>query len=202
MAVQLENDRDRLSYALALNIATSVQQMPLELNWALVGDALADLFKGAEPLLSQEEYASEMGKLQSALQAKQSEGASEGEKKFMAENGAKPGVVTTASGLQYEVLKEGSGAKPGHSDTVRVHYEGRLLDGTVFDSSIRRGEPAEFPVNRVISGWTEALQLMTPGSKYRLFIPAALGYGSHGAGDAIPPNATLIFDVELLNVVR
>ena len=123
----------------------------------------------------------------------------EGEK-FLRENKNKPGVKTTASGLQYKALKEGSGAPPKATDTVVVNYRGTLVDGTEFDSSYKRGEPATFPVNRVIKGWTEALQLMKPGSKYQLFIPASLAYGERGAGGDIGPNATLIFEVELMNV--
>lgn len=120
-------------------------------------------------------------------------------KKFLEENGQRPEVTTTASGLQYEVLQEGEGKKPsGPSAKVTVHYEGRLLNGNVFDSSYKRNQPISFGLNQVISGWTEGVQLMPTGSKYRFFIPSELGYGSRGAGGAIPPNATLIFDVELL----
>lgn len=119
----------------------------------------------------------------------------------LAENAKKAGVKTTASGLQYEVLTEGKGAKPAATDTVKVHYEGKLLDGTVFDSSIKRGEPVTFPLNQVIPGWTEGLQLMGVGSKYRLTIPAKLGYGEQGGGP-IPPNSVLVFEVELLDIVK
>jgi FKBP-type peptidyl-prolyl cis-trans isomerase len=120
---------------------------------------------------------------------------------FLAENKTKPGVITTASGLQYEVIAEGTGARPGAGDTVQVHYEGTFLDGTVFDSSYSRGEPAEFPLGGVIPGWTEGLQLMTEGSTYRFFIPSDLAYGTQGSGSAIPPNSTLVFKVELLSIV-
>ena len=120
---------------------------------------------------------------------------------FLAENAKKEGVKVTASGLQYEVLSEGTGKQPVAADTVRVHYTGKLLDGTVFDSSVERGEPAEFGLTQVIAGWTEGLQLMKTGSKFRFFIPANLAYGEHGAGGSIPPQATLIFDVELLAVL-
>src|SRR5204863_9102484 len=123
----------------------------------------------------------------------------EGEK-FLAENKNKPGVKTTGSGLQYKVLKEGSGTPPKETDTVVVNYRGTLIDGTEFDSSYKRGEPATFPVNRVIKGWTEALQLMKPGAKYQLFIPSDLAYGPGGTGGDIGPNATLIFEVELMSV--
>ena len=122
---------------------------------------------------------------------------------FLAENGKKPGVVTTASGLQYQVVTMGKGAKPTPSDNVRVHYTGTLLDGTKFDSSYDRNEPAQFAVGAVVPGWTEALQLMPVGSKYKLWIPAKLGYGEQGTpGGPIPPNATLVFDVELIEIVK
>jgi len=119
---------------------------------------------------------------------------------YMAENAARPGVVTTESGLQYEVLVEGTGPKPQATDTVVTHYHGTLTDGTVFDSSVERGSPASFPVNRVIAGWTEALQMMGVGAKWRLVVPPELAYGERGAGGAIPPNATLVFEVELLEI--
>ena len=123
-------------------------------------------------------------------------------REFMEENAKNDSVVQTKSSLQYMVLKEGTGAKPGPTDTVTVHYTGKLLDGTVFDSSVERGEPAKFPLDKVIPGWTEGLQLMSEGSKYRLFIPSELAYGSKGAGDQILPNSTLIFDVELIKVEK
>ena len=123
-------------------------------------------------------------------------------REFMEENAKNDSVVQTQSGLQYMVLKEGTGAKPGPTDEVTVHYTGKLLDGTVFDSSVERGEPATFPLDKVIAGWTEGLQLMSEGSKYRLFIPSELAYGSKGAGDQILPNSTLIFDVELIKVEK
>ena len=123
-------------------------------------------------------------------------------REFMEQNAKNDSVTQTTSGLQYMVLKEGTGAKPSAEDTVTVHYTGKLLDGTVFDSSVERGEPASFPLNGVIPGWTEGLQLMSEGSKYRLFIPSELAYGSKGAGDKILPNATLIFDVELIKVTK
>ena len=123
-------------------------------------------------------------------------------REFMEENAKNDSVTQTKSGLQYMVLKEGAGAKPGPTDKVTVHYTGRLLDGTVFDSSVDRGEPATFPLNQVIAGWTEGLQLMSEGSKYRLFIPSELAYGSKGSGDKILPNSTLIFDVELIKVEK
>jgi FKBP-type peptidyl-prolyl cis-trans isomerase len=119
---------------------------------------------------------------------------------YLKANKGKANVITTASGLQYEVLTEGKGAKPAKTDTVAVHYEGKLIDGTVFDSSYQRGQPAVFPLDQVIPGWTEGVQLMSPGAKYRFTIPPALGYGARGAGGAIPPNAVLLFDIELLAI--
>jgi FKBP-type peptidyl-prolyl cis-trans isomerase len=121
-------------------------------------------------------------------------------KKFLEENAKKEGIMSTASGLQYEVLREGNGPKPGAVSTVEVHYEGRLTNGKIFDSSYQRNETISFPLNRVIPGWTEGLQLMPTGSKYRLYIPSELGYGARGAGGDIPPHATLIFDVELISI--
>ena len=206
MAVELKTDSDRLAYAVAMNFATSIQQLPVKLDLGLLGNAVADLLNGGELQLSNAEYAAEMRKLQEMLQEVErkkdadSEAILAAEKKFFEENGKMQGVITTKSGLQYQVLKEGTGDKPGRRDTVKVHYEGKLPNGTVFDSSIARGEPIEFPVDQVIPGWTEALQLMKTGAKYRLFIPSRLGYGAHGAGNAIPPHSTLIFEVELLGV--
>ena len=135
------------------------------------------------------------------LQNKKGEAALKAGEKFLSENKSKEGVVTLPSGLQYKILKEGNGPKPKASDTVKCHYEGRLINGAVFDSSIRRGEPAEFPVNGVIAGWVEALQLMNTGSKWQLYIPSELAYGARGAGQSIGPNETLVFDVELLDIV-
>ncbi len=133
------------------------------------------------------------------VQNKEEDPMQEG-KDFLAENAKKPGIQTTPSGLQYEVLRDGTGPKPSASSTVEVHYEGRLINGKVFDSSYERKQTISFPLNRVIPGWTEGLQLMPTGSKYRLYIPSELGYGARGAGAAIPPPATLIFDVELISI--
>ena len=138
-------------------------------------------------------------KLREMLGQKASQHMEEGQK-FLEENGQREGVITLPSGLQYEVLQEGAGPKPDGNSRVTVHYEGRLIDGKVFDSSYKRNSPATFGVRQVISGWTEALQLMPEGSKWRLFIPSELGYGARGAGGSIPPNAALIFDVELLSI--
>ncbi|MCI5778525.1 MAG: FKBP-type peptidyl-prolyl cis-trans isomerase [Lentisphaeria bacterium] len=208
MAVELKTDSDRLAYALALNFATSIRQLPVKVDLPLLGSAVAELLHGGEVRMSHAEYGDQMRKLQQLLQEvenKKNAGSAEllaAETKFFADNAKIAGVVTTKSGLQYQVMREGSGDKPGPRDTVKVHYEGKLPNGKVFDSSIARGEPVEFPVDQVIPGWTEALQLMKTGAKYRLFIPSRLGYGAQGAGNAIPPHSTLIFEVELLAVVR
>ena len=206
---ELKNDIDRMSYALALNMATSIRHMPVELNYELFGEAVQELLKGGAPAINQAEYREYMQMLQDALakaeQASDADSAAalEEEKAFMENNGKAEGVITTASGLQYQILTPGKGGeRPGPKDVVRVHYEGKLLSGKVFDSSIARGEPIEFPVDQVIPGWTEALQLMEIGSKFRLFIPSKLGYGPHGAGSVIPPNATLIFEVELIGFFK
>ena len=207
--MELKNDLDRMSYALALNMATSIRHMPAELNYDIFGEAVKELLKGGEPAITQAEYREYMQKLQQKLaEAEQaanadSAAALEEEKAFFEQNAKAEGIITTASGLQYQVLTPGKdGEKPGPRDVVRVHYEGKLLSGKIFDSSIARGEPIEFPVDQVIPGWTEALQLMEIGSKFRLFIPSRLGYGAHGAGNVIPPNATLIFEVELIGFFK
>lgn len=206
MAIELKNDLDRFSYGLAMNIVASVKQIPIEINENIVAETITDLLAGGQPTLQPEEYRRVMQEFQAKLQEasqKQAEEAGkaniEAEKQFLAENAKKDGIIMTMSGLQYQVLQEGSGDSPKATDIVTVHYEGKLLSGQVFDSSYKRGEPTEFPINQVIPGWTEALQLMKRGSKYRLFIPSSLAYGAHGAGEVIAPHSTLIFDVELLD---
>ena len=205
--MKLDTKKARISYALAINLAESIRNMPAELDYAIVGEAFNVLVNGGKPELPPAEYADLMQELRrtindavkrhnTAVAAK----CREAEEKFLAENAKKEGVVTTKSGLQYQILKNGSGRKPSRDDVVRVHYEGKLLNGNVFDSSIARNEPAEFPLGQVIPGWTEGVQLMPVGAKYRFFIPAALAYGEHGAGNAVPPHSTLIFDVELLDI--
>jgi FKBP-type peptidyl-prolyl cis-trans isomerase len=164
--------------------------------------------KGAKPLMNDEQVKATMAAFQKEMMAKQAAAKKEmgakneaAGKKFLDENKKKEGWKTTASGLQYKVLKEGSGTAPKETDTVKVNYRGTTIDGTEFDSSYKRGQPATFPVNRVIKGWTEGLQLMKPGSKYQLAIPSNLAYGERGAGSDIGPNSTLLFDVELLEVL-
>ena len=170
--------------------------------------AIRDLISGAEPRLSHEDshavldkFFTEMEALQQAQAAEKGKAAKEEGEKFLAENAKREGVFRTRSGLQYEVLVEGNGEHPVASDTVRCHYEGTLIDGTIFDSSYKRNQPAEFGLRQVIAGWTEGVQLMKVGSKYKFYIPYQLGYGEHGAGNSIPPYAALIFTVELLAIV-
>lgn len=207
MSEPFASQKDKMSYALGMNLGEYLTRNPVELNFDAAVNGLRDFIAGT-PKLSREEYVSAMQLLQQQMQEagrrqmEQDAAANAlAEKNFMAQNARRPGVTVTASGLQYEVLKQGSGAKPSANSVVRVHYTGTLLDGTKFDSSVDRGEPAEFGVNQVIAGWTEALQLMPVGSKYKLYIPAAIAYGARGAGEAIPPNAALIFEVELLDIV-
>jgi FKBP-type peptidyl-prolyl cis-trans isomerase FklB len=205
---QLKDQKDKVSYAIGLDIGSTMKRQLIDVNEDVMNQGIKDGLSGAKPLMTEEETKATMATFQKDMMAKQAEAkkklgeenAAEG-KKFLEENKTKPGVKTTASGLQYKVLKEGSGASPKATDTVKVNYRGTTIDGKEFDSSYKRGEPASFPVNRVIKGWTEALQLMKPGSKYQLFVPADLAYGERGAGPDIGPNATLLFDVELIEIV-
>ena len=201
---------DKLSYALGHNIGHQLLEMGLEtsLNINDFADAISDLFQGRESKLTSREsqdilnrFFTEMEALQQAEAAEKGKAAKADGERFLTENGKRSGVVTTASGLQYEVINEGSGPRPTAADTVRCHYEGTLIDGTVFDSSYRRNQPAEFGLRQVIAGWTEGVQLMKVGAKYKFYIPYNLGYGEHGAGNSIPPYAALIFTVELLAIV-
>ncbi len=181
----------------------------IDLDAFLAG--VKDSFKGVDPALTPEQQNAVIAHIQEKQKVAQQAAAErqqavaqtllEGSRAFLAENASKEGVVTTDSGLQYLVLTEGNGAQPGANSRVKVHYEGRLADGTVFDSSYQRGQPAEFGLNQVISGWTEGLQLMKTGGKSRLFIPPELGYGPGGTG-SIPPNAALVFDVELIEIIQ
>lgn len=200
---------DKVSYALGLGIGSQLAQMGAsELNIDDFAAAIKDVIAGNELKVSNREaqtivqdyFRKQEEKLNAERAEKGKVAKAEGEK-YLAENAKKEGVVTLPSGLQYMVLKEGNGKKPKATDQVKCHYEGFLIDGTVFDSSIQRGEPAVFPLNQVIAGWTEGLQLMQEGAKYRFFIPYILGYGEGGAGASIPPYAALIFDVELLEVL-
>lgn len=200
---------DKLSYGLGLGIGQQLAQMNIEgLNIEDFADAIRDVINGNDLKVEHREaqqivqnYFAEQEKKLQAERAEKGKAAKEAGEKYLAENAKKEGIITTASGLQYKVLKEGTGKQPKATDKVRCHYEGFLIDGTVFDSSVQRGEPAVFPLDGVIVGWTEGLQLMREGGKYRFFIPYKLGYGEGGAGASIPPFATLVFDVELLEVL-
>ena len=200
---------DKVSYALGLGIGQQLAQMGAEgISAEDFAAAIKDVLEGNELKVSHREaqgivqdYFQKQEKKIQAQRAEAGKAHKEAGEKHLAENAKKAGVITLPSGLQYQVLKEGNGKKPSAKDTVMCHYEGFLIDGTVFDSSIQRGEPATFPLQQVIAGWTEGLQLMQEGAKYRFFIPYRLGYGEGGAGSSIPPFAALIFDVELIQVV-
>lgn len=201
---------DKLSYAFGLNIGHQLKELGFRENLIVsdFADAIEDVIKGRQPKMSGETantliqtFINYMEELQQAEAEKKGAAARTEGEAFLNKNKLRPEVTTTASGLQYEVLATGTGRNPRSIDTVRCHYEGTLIDGTVFDSSYRRGEPAEFPLNQVIAGWTEGLQLMKEGGKYKFYIPYQLGYGAHGAGNSIPPYAALIFTVELIKVL-
>ena len=199
--VKLANAADSTSYAIGLSIGSNLKKDGLnELNLDIMKKGMADVMKG-DSLPFDMNTAQTV--IQSYLGEKQKRKADDNlaaGKKFLEENGKKPGVVTTASGLQYQVIKQGTGPKPSATDTVTVHYHGTLIDGTVFDSSVDRGQPSEIPLTMVIQGWIEAAQLMNVGSKFKLFIPAELAYGDRQKGPVIGPNSTLIFDLELLGI--
>jgi FKBP-type peptidyl-prolyl cis-trans isomerase len=206
--VELKDDKSKVSYSIGLNIGANIVRDSLDLDYAALLQGIKDawldtskhIMKPAEVqkcmmTWQQEMQAKQMAKMQSRGTKNREEG-----EKFLAENKKDPNVVTTASGLQYKVITAGKGPKPTKDQTVSVHYVGTLLNGQEFDSSIKRGQPLEFPVGGVIAGWTEALQLMNVGSKWKIFIPSNLAYGDQGAGETIPPGATLIFEVELLAI--
>ena len=209
-SMALTSTQDSVSYSIGLFMAQNLKQQGInDLNNALLMRGLEDALKDQKLQLTQAQAGQVMNnymqKQMAVRTAEATKVSSENKQKgtaFLTENKAKPGVVTTASGLQYSIEKEGTGAKPTASDRVKVHYTGRLLDGTVFDSSVERKTPAEFGVGEVIKGWTEALQLMSVGSKWKLYIPSDLAYGDRGAGADIKPGSTLVFDVELLDIVK
>lgn len=191
-----------VSYALGVTVAENFRKSGMDnIDVESFVSAFSAAIGGGKTEISSEEAQSVLNQFFAKLQAKRDDEKKNVEAKFLAENKNKSGVKVTASGLQYEIIVEGNGAKPKESNTVRCHYEGRLLDGTIFDSSYKRNQPADFPVGQVIPGWVEALQLMSVGSKWRLYIPSKLGYGEYGAGELIGPNETLIFDVELLQIL-
>lgn len=201
---------DKFSYALGLGIGQQLKQMGLK-GKLVINDfaaSITDVLEDNSLQVSHQEgqqivnaFFRELEQKQNAAKAEAGKAAKEEGAKFLAENAKKEGIIVTKSGLQYEVLTEGTGKQPKATDTVRCHYEGRLLDGTIFDSSYKRNAPADFGLQQVIAGWTEGLQLMAEGAKYRFYIPYMLAYGEGGAGAMIPPFATLIFDVELIKVL-
>jgi FKBP-type peptidyl-prolyl cis-trans isomerase FklB len=199
---------DNVSYALGIGIGRQLHDMGADtLNIDDFAQAIKDILANRKPQIDDataqalvQEFFKKQEEQQRAAAAEKYKVAKEAGEKYLAENAKKEGVITLPSGLQYQVLKEGNGKSPKATDKVKCHYEGMLVDGTMFDSSIQRGEPAVFPLNGVIAGWTEGLQLMKEGAKYRFFIPFNLGYGERGAGQSIPPFSTLIFDVELIEV--
>jgi FKBP-type peptidyl-prolyl cis-trans isomerase len=204
----LKTQKDKASYAIGLNIGRSMHKDSVDVDTAILLRGLKDGLAGTKPLLTDDEARATMVALQADLRKKQEEkmlvqgeaNKKEGEA-FLADNKTKDGVVTLPSGLQYKILKEGTGPKPAATDSVVCNYKGTLLDNTEFDSSYKRGQPATFPVSGVIKGWTEALQLMPVGSKWQLFIPSELAYGARGGpGGGIGPNATLVFEVELMSI--
>lgn len=204
-AASLDTDKQKLSYIFGIQAGQNIQQEGVELDLDAFKAGVADMLAGNQPQLDQataekviQEYqAKKAQELARLMNEKQAEA-----KAYMEENAKKEGVVTTDSGLQYEILEEGDGATPTENDKVIAHYKGTLLDGTVFDSSYERGEPATFPVNGVIQGWQEALKMMKEGSKWRIVVPANLAYGPRGAGPLIGPNETLIFDIELIAITQ
>ncbi len=193
---------DKVSYALGLSLGNNLLNSGINsLNYNKLAKGIQDVLENKQPEMSNQEAQAIINEFFQALQEKASEQTINQGKAFLEDNAKRAEVITLESGLQYEIITKGEGSVPVSTDKVRVHYHGTLLDGTVFDSSVRRGEPAEFGVTQVIRGWVEALQLMPVGSKWKLFIPSDLAYGAQGAGQQIGPHTTLIFEVELIDIV-
>lgn len=202
-APAMKTGLDSVSYAIGMSLASFYKEQGITgINTAMVTRALNDAMGGKTTLLTEEQMNMSISNYLQQLKKEKAAAARKAGEEFLATNKTKPGVVTLPSGLQYLVVKEGTGPKPTLTDKVKCHYHGTLIDGTVFDSSVDRGQPIDFPVNGVIRGWVEALQLMPVGSKWKLFIPADLAYGDNQAGAKIAPGSTLIFDVELLDIVK
>lgn len=211
---KLKTQKDKVSYTIGLDIGGSLKKQGLDVDSKVLSQGIKDGLTGAKPLMTEQELQDTIAALRTEMMAKQKEAMAKqqeqmkalGEKNkkegdaFLAENAKKEGVKTTPSGLQYKVITEGKGKSPKATDTVTVNYRGTLVDGTEFDSSYKRGQPATFPVNGVIPGWTEALQMMKEGSKWQIVVPPSLAYKDQGAGGVIGPNAVLVFDVELISV--
>lgn len=203
MAAKPESEVEKFSYALGFQVGTGFKRDNLEINTDVLGQSIADVLGGKEPQLTVEEMRNAMANMRQKIDAQR---AQMGQKTkadgdaFLAANKSKEGIITLASGLQYKIINTGKGKQPKATDSISAHYEGTLINGTVFDSSYKRGEPATFPVNRVIKGWTEILQLMHEGDKWQVFIPSDLAYGASGSGQAIGPNEALMFDIELIAV--
>jgi len=200
----LKNQKDKISYIIGMDIGTNLKKQSIDIDSNILAKGVKDALAGTKPLLTEQEIQETMIAFQKEMMAKQAEVAkknkAEGEV-FLTENKKKEGVKTLLSGLQYKVIKAGTGKKPKSTDTVTAHYRGTLINGTEFDSSYKRGQPATFPVSGgMIPGWTEALQLMEEGAKWQLFIPPNLAYGEQGAGRDIGPNATLIFEIEMVSI--
>jgi FKBP-type peptidyl-prolyl cis-trans isomerase FklB len=212
--ITLKDQKDKVSYSIGRNIGGNMKQQQLDLNTDALAAGIRDSLSGAPSLLTDQEMQAVMLAFQKEMMAKEETRAKEREARakeeapknkkagedFLAANKKKEGVKTLPSGLQYKIIKEGTGRKPAATDVVSTHYRGTLINGTEFDSSYKGGEPVEFPLNQVIPGWTEGIQLMPVGSKWQLFIPSDLAYGETGAGEDVPPSSTLIFEVELLGI--
>jgi FKBP-type peptidyl-prolyl cis-trans isomerase FklB len=204
---ELKTDKEKISYSIGMEIGGNLKRGSVEVDPDLLAKGLKDSYGGGKTILTEDQARQAIADFQKTLMAKQAEtmqklsekNKADGEK-FLAENGKKEGVKTLPSGLQYKEIAPGTGKSPKTTDTVTTHYKGTLIDGTEFDSSYKRGEPVSFPVSGVIAGWTEALQLMKEGAKWQLFVPPNLAYGERGAGREIGPNATLIFEVELISI--
>ena len=199
--MKLETKLDSASYCIGVNLGQNlINQGITELNYAAVSKAICDVLENNNLLVPEKEVGDIVGKFIKETQARRIEENKENSVKFLEENAKKDGVTVTKSGLQYEIITEGTGVKPEATDKVKTHYHGTLIDGRVFDSSVDRGEAISFPVNGVIKGWQEALQIMPVGSKWRLYVPSNLAYGERGAGDMIGPHSALIFEVELIGI--
>jgi len=199
----LKSQKEKMSYIIGMDIGNNLKKQSIDIDPNILAKGVKDAFSGSQPLLNEQEIRETTMAFQKEMMAKQEEAAKKNKKEgeaFLAENKKKEGVKTLPSGLQYKVIKAGTGKKPKLTDSVTTHYRGTLINGTEFDSSYRRGQPVSFQVNGVIPGWTEALQLMEEGAKWQLFIPSNLAYGERGAGRDIGPNATLIFEIELLSI--